>query len=154
MKGDHGYAYNVQQWLNAFGRENVLVCLYDDLERDPQAYIDSITDFLEAPRITLAKVRMGHQRVHAIGHAPLRPRLARWLWQFQGTMDRERTYRLRRILRYLGIWQYCFKDGAPFPPLEPDLEAKLRVQLTRDLPALEEMLGRDLSVWKRSRTVL
>jgi hypothetical protein len=150
MTGDHRYTYNLKQWLKAFGRENVLICLYDQLESDPQAYLNNVTDFIGAPRIPLTSTRVGRARVHSIGGAPLRPRLARMMWQLQRTMDRERSHKIRKLLRYAGIWQYCFKDGAPFPPLDPELEARLKKRFSRDLENLEEMLALDLSAWKQS----
>src|SRR5215472_11550309 len=40
------YAHNLRGWRQTFGRENVLVCLYDDLECNPQAYLDTVCNFI------------------------------------------------------------------------------------------------------------
>jgi hypothetical protein len=134
-------------WLTDFGRERILVCLYDDLEKDPQAYLNRITDFIDAPRIALAESR-ATKRIHSIGGAPRRPRLAGMLWRYHRSMDRDRSYTFRRILKYLGIWQYCFRDGDRFPSLDRDFANRLRERFVGDVEALEEILGRDLSAWK------
>jgi len=145
------YAYDLRLWLAAFDRERVLVCLYDDLESDPQAHLNRITDFLGTPRISIAGSRFATQRIHSIPRAPLRPYLAAWMWQFHRATDRDRGYNFRRIFERLGIWQYCLKEGEPFPPLDPDLEARLRERFLPDIEALEEIIGRDLTAWKLPR---
>jgi hypothetical protein len=40
--------------------------------------------------------------------------------------------------------------GEPFASLDPELEARLRERLAPDVRELEDLLGRDLSTWRRS----
>ena len=36
LKGDQTYTYNLTEWIKAFVRDNVLIGLYDDLDRAPR----------------------------------------------------------------------------------------------------------------------
>jgi hypothetical protein len=152
LAGDHRYADRLGLWMEACGRENVLVCFYDDLAANPQAYLDQVADFIQFPRISIADSGVGKNRIHAIAGAPRRPRLARMMWRLHRSMDRERAYSFRRAMKSLGVWQFCFADGAPFPPLDPELDARLRLGFLSDIEALEEMLGNDLSSWRDPRS--
>ncbi len=53
------------------------------------------------------------------------------------------------LLERAGLWDFCFGRGQQYPPLDPELDARLREQLRPDLEELERMIGRDLSAWKR-----
>ena len=146
----HFYAPALREWLAAFGRERVLVCFFDELERNPQGYLNAVTDFIDAPRISIANTRLARQRVYSVSREPLRPLLARIMWRLN-RLGRDRDIRLRRTLENLGIWQYCFREGELFPALDPELEETLRARFRPDIEEVEELLRRDLSAWKHPR---
>jgi hypothetical protein len=141
-------ADHLNRWLHTFGQARVLVCLYDDLETDPRKYLDRVTDFIGAPRISLANSIPATQRVLPMPLMPLRPRAAFVMWRVQRFLERDLDLRIRRILIRAGVWQFCFRPGAPFPPLDPALVANLRRKFLSDNEALERLIGRDLSAWK------
>jgi hypothetical protein len=143
------YAHDLGLWLDAFDREQVLVCLYDDLESDPQGYLDRITDFIGSARISLADSDTGSQPINNIDRLALRPRLAGMMWHLERSLDPNRSYKLRRILKRFGIWQYSLRQGDSFPPIEPEVQTRLRELFRSDVEKLEQMIGRDLSAWKR-----
>jgi hypothetical protein len=146
----NGYAPTLREWLATFGRERVLVCFYDDLERDPQGYLNAVTDFIDAPRISLANTRLAKEHVYSISRAPLRPRLAWIMWRIH-RFGRDRDIRLHRTLENLGIWNYCFREGEFFPALDPEFEEQLRARFRPDIEEVEELLRCDLSAWKHPR---
>jgi len=48
---DHGrYATNLRRYLSYFGRKSLLLSLFDDLEADPQAFLDGVTTWLGVAR--------------------------------------------------------------------------------------------------------
>jgi hypothetical protein len=55
------------------------------------------------------------------------------------------------LLRKAGIWRFSFRGGGEFGPLDPALDRQLRERFRPEVEALEEMLGRDLSAWRRPR---
>lgn len=63
---DHSrYARHVERVLAHFPREQLLVLWFDDLQRDPQALLDRLCDFLGAPRLALSPERRQPTRAAA-----------------------------------------------------------------------------------------
>jgi Sulfotransferase family len=56
------YASTLRLWQRSFGVEKVLAGVYDDLRHNPQAFVDSLVDFIGVPRFRLAEWQSG--RVH------------------------------------------------------------------------------------------
>jgi hypothetical protein len=45
------------------------------------------------------------------------------------------------------LLEACMGGGAQFPPLDAELAKRLRARCAPDIAELEELLGRDLSIW-------
>jgi hypothetical protein len=144
------YADLLRPWYREFGRENVLVVLNDDLAADPRAYIDRISAFIGISRAPLPDRLIVRNRHNTIETAPRSVRLARNARQFRSWLGANQFYRTRALLGRAGVWQLCFEGGERFSALDPALERTLRKILTPDIEDLEELLGRDLSAWKRT----
>src|SRR6202522_1562855 len=48
------YASRLKLWQRSFGAHRVMAGVYDDLRHDPQAFVDSLADFIAVPRFLLA----------------------------------------------------------------------------------------------------
>ena len=140
------YAANVRAWRERFGAERVLVAVYDDLEANPQDYIDQVTTFIGVPRIDLAASRYGPGKINEMNEAPRNYRLARRAREFREVLRRRRIYWLTEGCSPL--WNFCFGRGEKFPPLEPAMEATLRDYFRPSVEDLESLIERDLSSWK------
>ena len=55
----------------------MLVLIYDDLEADPQAFLDTVCDFIGIARFPISASRVGAERVNTVNTQPPNPRLAR-----------------------------------------------------------------------------
>jgi len=144
------YAMNLSGWQQTFGCDNVLTCLYDDLEHDPQGYLDTVCDFIAIPRFPLAHC-VGSVRLNSFPAAPRNRRLAQNARHVRDWLRSRRAYWLDRLLGQAGVWSFCFDGGEVFPPLEPELEKRLKQRFLPEVEALERLIGRDLSGWKVSR---
>jgi hypothetical protein len=144
------YAFNLKGWQLTFGRDNVLVCLYDDLEQDPQGYLDAVCNFIGVPSFPLAP-SVASARLNSFPTAPRSRRLAQNARHVRDWLRGRRAYRLDRVCEHLGIWRLCFDGGEAFPPLGPELEERLKQRFLPEVEALEQLIGRDLSSWKISR---
>ena len=140
------YAFHLRQWRDALGPENVLVLIYDDLEADPQRYVESLCSFVGIAPPDLRNSPLARQRVYAVNDAPKSQRLARRGRQVRDRLIRLRLYRLVDALEPL--WDYCSGRGEKFPPLDPDLESRLRERFRSEVTELEQLLQRNLSSWK------
>ena len=143
------YASNLKGWQQTFGRENVLVSLYDDLVRDAQGYLDAVCKFIDIRPFRVESSRAS-TRLNSFPTAPRNRRLAQNARHLRDRLRARRAYRLDRLLEHLGIWAFCFDGGEAFPPLERELEKQLKQRFLPEVEALEKLIGRDLSEWKVS----
>jgi LPS sulfotransferase NodH len=144
------YALNLTGWHQTFGRDNVLICFYDDLEHDPQGYLDAVCDFIGIPRFAIS-LPAASVRLNSFPAAPRNRRLAQNARHLRDSLLSHRFYRLDRLFEQAGVWSFCFDGGEIFPPLEPELEKRLKQRFLPEVEALEQLIGRDLSAWKAGR---
>jgi len=143
------YAAHVKAWRQAFGENNTLVLLHDDLDADPQGYLDRFCAFTGIPRIDLKPSPIGSKRVNRVERAPRSHRLAYRAHRIRARLREHGMYRVGGLLEPL--FQQCFGGGQSFPPLDPDFEAHLKSRFRPEIEELEIILDRDLSSWKEPR---
>jgi Sulfotransferase family len=142
------YAHYFSAWIRDFSRSQVLGTIYDDIERDTQAYVDAICDFIEIPRFTLLPSQKARVNTSEDLRAPTSYALLRfsnamgaiaWALRFRSAFAFARSVSLKMLF---------FGQGRELPPLNPDFAAELRKRLTPEIEQLESIIGRDLSAWK------
>lgn len=148
LHGSNRYAAHLQEWQAMFGEKHVLALLHDDLIADARGYLDRICAFIGIETFAIDAARAS-ERVNAVERAPRNWRLARRARRIRERLIRRRRYRLLNACQPL--WDFCAGRGAPFGPLEPGLEERLRKQLLPEVEKLEVLLRRDLSSWKETR---
>lgn len=148
LSGDNRYAHHVAQWWERLGEGNVLVCLYDELARDPQGYLDRICAFIGIPGFAVSDSPVASARVNAISRAPRSHKLAQNGRHVADWLRARRMYRTMRLLGACGLWRFCWDGGRKFAPLDPALETRLRERFAPEVEAVERLLGRDLASWK------
>jgi len=146
------YAKHLSDWRARFGDDRVLVCINDDLRSDPQAYLDRICDFIPVARYPLPAPAAAGELVNSINDLPRYLSFARRARDLMYWLEEVQAYRTSNLLERAGVWKFCFGGGPEFPPLDAEMDARLRELLRPDIDALEGMIGRDLSAWKVPRT--
>ena len=148
MKDGNRYASALQKWQRSFGPARLMITCFDDLGTDPQTYIDSICDFVGAPRVMLTPWMLRKARRNTVERAP-RSRILAWsAAQARKALRYGRADAINRRLARARVWKFCAEGGQPYPPLDPKLDARLREHFRPEVEALEDLLGWDLSVWK------
>ena len=142
------YGSHLEKWFQAFGRERVLVLVYDDLEADPQGFLDSVSDFLGIARFPVSQSAVGLERVHLVNTQPPSPRLAKFARELVGWFVARKNFRVALMLRESRIIKYMLEGGDPFPPLTPEVERRLRDFYRPEIGKLERLIGRELAAWK------
>ena len=145
------FAFYTATWQATFGKENVLVLVHDDLEADPQNYMDSVCAFLRISPFRVAESPAARQGLNVITQAPRSRRLAQNAFHFMEWLTARRLYGVVRLLDRFGLWEYCFSGGEAYQPMAPATEARLREMFRPEVYALECLLDRDLSPWKQPR---
>ncbi|MCV6585590.1 MAG: sulfotransferase [Marinibacterium sp.] len=151
------YAPFLRRYLDVFGPDQVRIAVFEDFLHDKQGFIDGITDYVGAPRMSLETAdtwfnrtlypdRPGLQRMaNRLGRAIVRGRYRNHMGQRQGLSER-----LRNKTHY-----YWFRHVNPrllrvpkAPAMRDDTAQYLAQHLSARNAGLSDLLGRDLSqVW-------
>ncbi len=151
LAGGNRYAFYLRKWFETFGRENVLITMYDELRGQPQSYLNQVTDFMGIERIDLsARPEIGDD-VHSFDRAPKYRRLARRATRLMYWFKARQAYGAINFLDRWGVWDFCHGRGEPFGRLAPEQDERLRKRYLPEVDALEELLTIDLSAWKKPR---
>ncbi len=142
------YAYYLGRWRQSFGTGRVLAALYDDLEADPQGFLNTVCEFIGIAPIALAGSPLLNKRVNRVTHGPKIMALAEKAWRLRQRLEARGARTAITLLRKAGVWRFSFRGGGEFGPLDREVERKLRARFRPEVEALEVMLGRDLAAWK------
>ncbi len=142
------YAHYLAHWRERCGSARVMVALYDDLERDPQGFLDSICEFIGIAPFSLEGSKLLGKRVNSVTRRPRFALFAERAWRLRRWLERRRAVAAIALLRKAGVWRFSFRGGGEFGPLDPAIEQRLRVRFRPEVEGLERMIGRDLSAWK------
>jgi hypothetical protein len=142
------YATRLKAWQAALGSGQVLAALYEDLQNDPQYFLDTVVDFVGIPRFQLTATQV--QRVHS-----------------SDVMTHPRSYHRTRRASMMADWckarkldklvaavknsplRRLFLGGGPsFAELPHEVAIGLYKLFRPEVEELENMINRDLSAWK------
>lgn len=139
------YDEHLERYFDAFGRENVLVVLFERLKADTRGVLADTLAFLDLDPAGVDHV--DHETVHNPGGEP-RNRVAGWL------LTDERVHRLARRLvpERLRVWlgDHALVEEGEKPPLEPEAARLLAEAFEPHVERLESLLDRELPELRRS----
>ena len=144
------YAQHLRGWFEKFGRERVLVMLYDDLKSDPQSYINRICEFIGIAPIDLSNSplrdspvnpNLDQPRSYLVAHAVMKLRRKFKKYQWIGLAQ--------KLESGTPLSSFFLKGGPMFPPLNRDEAARAKATVRAEVEELELLIGRDLSAWKK-----
>jgi hypothetical protein len=144
------YRFHLDRWIELFGRERVLVLLYENFAEDPQGYVGEICRFIGIPPVTISQSQSS-RRAKASDVLPY-PRFGRLTHMAvrvgTGLNANGRTHTLA-LVRKLGLRNWVLKDASfTPPPLDPEFAEELREQMRPEVEAVEALLQTDLARWK------
>src|SRR5260370_3400152 len=113
-------------WFDTFGRENVLVTIYDELRAEPQTYVNRVCDFIGIERVVITPRSDLGGEVNSFARAPKNRRLARRATTVINWLNRRQAYRVVRTLEGAGVWEFCQGRGELYPRLTVEQEERLR----------------------------
>jgi hypothetical protein len=144
------YGFHLARWIELFGRERVLVLLYEHFVEDPQGYVGEICRFIGIPPVTISPSQSS-RRAKASDVLPY-PRFGRLTHLAvrvgTGLNANGRSHTLA-LVRKLGLRNWVLKDAAfTPPPLDPQFAEQLRERMRPEVEAVEALLQIDLARWK------
>lgn len=146
------YAFHLEAWKSALGQTQVLPTIYEDLERDPQTYLDTVTDFVGVPRVRLRLSQVSRVLTSDLLTQPRNyyvtraaAQLAEWsrIMRLDAAVARAKKW---------GMLSFFVGGGPAFSPLSSSQRLRLYKLFLPEVERLEATLNRDLSAWKRIRS--
>lgn len=140
------YYKQLQQYLRYFPLEKFLILIYEHTMNKPEQSLIKLANFLSVDASKFNR-QLFEQRVNA-------SRLVRF------PRARLLARRFRTFLRQNdldGVWNFVKASGAEqifekpgnIPQIAPDVRAEMISKYESDIAALEQLIGIDLSVWRR-----
>ncbi|WP_215843637.1 sulfotransferase [Acidithiobacillus montserratensis] len=139
------YAGQIARYQQRFGTENVLVCLLEDLHKNPEQTLMVITRFLGID--SQAIHTMDLQSIHNAYRLP-RGNWARRLASHPLSRRIGEHFFPRRWGDY--IWRHYFLMESPKPPMDPEARQFLQTFYEPEIQQLEQLLGRALPELRKS----
>jgi hypothetical protein len=143
------YAAHLQWWQRVFGGKSVLVLFYEDLNAEPQAYLDVVCDFVGLDRVRLEDSPVGRAKVHEASRAAGPTRVSQFAGSTYAWLVEHGARRIVNVTRRKAVKRVLdalFVER--FDPLDETSAEEIRLIALRDTEKLERMTGRDLSTWK------
>jgi hypothetical protein len=142
---EHGlYSENLKRFLDTFGREAVLVQLYQDLATDIRGYFRNILTWLEVdPDIP---INLGRHNEAKIIKGPL----GRVVHLYRRHKHRAKGFvpnALRVRVRELVKWNQIIASNRVKPTLAPETRRALTQYYREDILRTQDLIGRDLTAW-------
>lgn len=142
------YASNLKQWQQSFGADNILAGIYDDLSDNPQAFTDSVADFIGLSRFQLKASQrrlVHHSKGMTYPRSYHRTRAAMMVAEW---MKARRLDRFVIAFKSSPLCKLVLGGGDPFPQLTANISKRLYEMFRPEVEELEDLLNRDLSSWK------
>jgi hypothetical protein len=140
------YRKHMSRWIEAFGRERVLIILLQDISSSPEQVLGQVYDFLKVPHIPLPAVAKKRVYIASLPRFPILAKLAtlgsEWL------RDR-RLYGPLQLAKKVGLKRVYTGDSDSLPTLVPETREVLIREFELDIAYVEDLLGRSLDEWRR-----
>jgi hypothetical protein len=134
------YHQHLQRYLQLFPREQLYICLFEDLTKRPAEVYPEIFDFLNISNTFLPDT--------SIRRNPSGVPKNRWLDQLIAQPNPLRNIIQPRLPRWLYQKVTALRDmNLAKPPLDVELQQSLVEHFRQDIESLEELLQRDLTTW-------
>jgi hypothetical protein len=142
------YVSHFQAWRNVLGPAQVLGCVYDDLQSDPQSYMDRLTEFIGVPSFPLKASQIRHvessdELTHPRSYYRTRGAILMADW-----LKVRRCGKLVATVKNSPMRRFLLGGGLPFAKVSREILHKLYETFRPEVEQLELLLNRDLSSWK------
>lgn len=153
------YGAHLERWIGLFGKENIHVIFYDDIQSRPDDVLRGLYRFIgvdssfvpSALELRGSAVRRGvspkserHQAVHERIYDALNRRVYHPLKRVIGFKAADR---IKEALRVRQLMERVFYQQG-YPQMTSSERAKVLSMISDDVKRLESLVGRDLSHWR------
>ncbi len=141
------YATHLKRWFRDFGRENVHIAFFEELNSNTDAFVRSINDFLGIEHKKLDPTLNRQINKAAL---PQHPRLARFGLWVADTLRDKGIYKAVTLAKDLGLKEFFFgsPEGLDLPQMSVEDNIWLKEYFTDEIIELQNLLDRDLTSWR------
>lgn len=142
------YSTQLAAWRSAFPDRQILLTLYDDLQKDPQRFATAVTSFIGMPAIILAASQT--QRVY-VSERMTKPRsylATKAATAFADWCKARQFDKFVADVRESSLINLFLGGGEPLSDAPPNVLHNLANIFKPEVEGLETVLGRNLDAWK------
>jgi hypothetical protein len=137
------YFEQVKRYLDAFGKDNVMIFLFEELTEEPVRIVQKAFRFLGVSDTFVPVIKV-HNPAGGILNIPR-------FWEDAGLLQKTMSFvfsknmvkKIPLLLRNIG--------KKPPPPIKPTTAQGLSERFYSDICCLEQLIDKDLSAWKKRR---
>jgi hypothetical protein len=160
------YYTNLKDFFKHFPRKNILILIYEDIERNPLAFIRKIYEFLNVnkefiPSNLYKKINPSTEKkvkVYSLNrlisltnwYMTEKNSFLRFVYRFLKTVKLLKVAHFIRRINRLSINNKKYFRESKLPPVNSEDRKYLRELFAEDIKSLEKLIGRDLSFWKQT----
>jgi hypothetical protein len=134
------YYKQVKRYLDTFGRDYVLIILFEELANEPLGVLKKTFQFLDVDDTFVPQIKV-HNPAGSILKIPLFWKdMGLFLKTFQFVFSKNVIKKIPHLIRNFAL--------KPPQPIDTITAKKLRNKFYGDICQLERMIGKDLSTWK------
>lgn len=142
------YATNLRAWQAALNPTQVLAGFYDELEANPQSFIDTLAAFIGIPSFTLTPSQVEYVAASDGLTHPRSYYRTRGATLMADWLKARRFGNLVATVKNSPVRRFLLGGGSPFAELSLEFSHKLYEMFRCEVEQLEVLLQRDLSAWK------
>ncbi len=142
------YATKLRLWQKSLGEHRVLATVYDDLQREPQNFVDTLADFISVPRFTLSESEMQSVFGSEFFTEPRNYYSTRGATLMADWLKARRLGAIPTAVKKSPLLRMFVGGGAKFTHTSPDVSERLCKMFTPEVEELEELMKRRLTEWK------
>jgi hypothetical protein len=141
----HGsYATALERFTDRFGRDQIHVAVFDDLVADPQAFIDTLTAWLDIDSITMTPAQLGAILPATRARSAMLSRLACWGAQFVREHDGATV--VGRVKRSPLVQRALYRPlTTDKPTMTAEERSAVQVALAEEVAQIDRVYGLDLA---------
>jgi len=142
------YSRYLHEWIRVFGKENVLIMLFDDFVHDKQAYITRFCDFMGIETILICQDL--NKKIYEGGEVPRMRCMISLATLFSEWLRDKRFYSIINFVNKSGGRRLFFKKGLNgYGSVSEGLRDELRKHFMPEIESLEKFLQIELLSWKK-----
>ena len=142
------YATHLREWQGLFSAEQIRICLFDELGRNPQAFIDCVAEHVGIAGFALQPSQL--EQIFSAGRmtAPRSFLATRAATSMADWCKARRFDSVVAGVRNSSLMKLFLGGGEPFADTPAHTLERIAELVMPEIEALEGMLNRDLTAWK------